>query len=200
MHLKDTTLLILNYERPGNLIKICERFQDFCFIEIINNNPTYSIPKNFYGAKIINNKTNMYCIERWYRAIKCKTPYVCLLDDDILPYRKTIFDLRKNLIINPTSLIGINHNNPLGIVDIVFGACTIVNISSLKRIFQKYIIPMNRPKDGDDIIVSLGLTKKFNNKHYIINGEIEILAGNKIKVKSYERCLIFKKFERMFNN
>ena len=220
LHINDTTLLILNYERPGNLIKICERFQGFMPIEIINNNPAYRVPKNFFGASIINNKENRFYIERWYRTIRCKTPYVCLLDDDILPYKKTILEMRKNLIMNPTSLIGIHGFNGFrkattykdlkynycnnSTVEVVIGGCTLATVNSIRKIFQSFVVPMKRPVEGDDIIISLGLTKKFNNKHYTMEGELDILPGGEKNFsnntdKICDRWDTYKKFERQFN-
>lgn len=205
--LYDTTLLITNYARPGNLVKICERFQGFMPIEIINNNPAYRIPKNFFGAKIYNNSTNKHCVERWYRAINCNTEYVCLLDDDVLIDKKTLLKLYQKSILHPNSLIGLYGSTTTGEkiwcrdaeVEIVIGACTIVNQKAIRKIFQRYLVPMSRPKHGDDIIISLALSQFFKVKHYTIDAEVEMLPEGDIRLSTDEqRNEVREKFEQMF--
>lgn len=191
MLLKDTTLLLTNYMRPTNVLKIVERFKDFMPITIINNNSAYDIPKNFYAQTIYNNSSNRYCIDRWHRVLDCETEYVCILDDDILPYKKTILDLRKISESYPNSLVGIygqtgtinaNSYEELedywcreGQVEIVAGTCLIVHKIAIEQIFTKYIKPMGIPDRGDDIIISLALTKHFGDLHKIITTEVEVL-------------------------
>ena len=93
MILKDTQLIILNYKRMDNVLKIAYKFQGFIPILIVNNNPkiTIEIPK----ILIHNNNKNNWCIERWYWAQKSKFKYSIILDDDILPTKHCLFKLRK---------------------------------------------------------------------------------------------------------
>jgi hypothetical protein len=212
--------LILNYKRPGNTVQICERFFGFCPITIINNNPGYSIPQNFYEGKIINNNQNKYCIDRWYHAVRCKTPYVFLLDDDILPSKKTFLEMRREIILHPTSLVGIYGKNNIksakcyedldtiwcsrSEVDIVVGAAIMAQTKSLRKIFKRYIVPMNRPNRGDDIIVSLAMTDFFKNKHYIVDADIELLPEGEVglnleeKENNNKRWNVLLQFEERF--
>lgn len=187
--LKDTTLLVTNYQRPANVLKIVERFKDFMPIHILNNNPSYHIPKNFYVQKIYNNSVNKWCIERWYCALQCKTEYVCLLDDDIDLYRKTIFDLRKKIKRFPNSLIGIcgkkGINNTYqeleriwcenAEVEIISGKCMMIRVDALRKIFSTYIIPLGEVTCGDDIIVSLSLSHYHKVLHYTVETEVDEL-------------------------
>lgn len=220
LKLKDTTLLITNYKRPQNVLKIIERFKDIMPIEILNNNPAYVISKIFNVKKIYNNKKNRYCFDRWNRARFCKTEYVCLLDDDVLPYIRTILDMRKISRINPNRIIGIYGRNITtsaknygelpetwcvsNEVDIAVGACLMFKRDSLCKVYNKYMKPFEGTDRGDDIIASLAFTKNYGEKHLIIDTEVELLPELDVglnKDKSYHyrrRWEILQDFQRRF--
>ena len=92
-------LIILNYKRPDNVLKIVKAFEGFYPITIINNNPDEHIQlpgidiksgKNYKTIDIINNKSNLKCMERWVRCFQYPEKFKLILDDDILPHKKLI--------------------------------------------------------------------------------------------------------------
>jgi len=168
--INDTTLLVANYMRPANVIKIIERFQGFLPITLINNNPSYHVPKNFYSGKIYNNSRNKGDIDRWYRALECQTEYICFVADTFLPYKKTILDLRKTIKKFPDSIIGTTGN-----VQIVEDSCFILRVQTIKKTYIKDIELNN---------LCLAITQHFGVSHYIMDTEMEILPDYGIERRS----------------
>ena len=82
-------IILLNYKRPNNTLKIVKAFKDFYPITVINNNPDAPFPVS--GVDVINNDTNYKCMERWVRCFSYTEDFKLILDDDILPH-KTLID------------------------------------------------------------------------------------------------------------
>ena len=189
MILKDTQLIILNYKRMDNVLKIAYKFQGFIPILIVSNNPkiTIEIPK----ILIHNNNKNNWCIERWYWAQKSKFKYSIILDDDILPTKHCLFKLRKMIEKYPTSIISIYGKNNLNNskkykdltdvwcvdrnTDLAIGSCLIVDNNNLRKIFNDYIKPWGYIKRGDDLLISLSFSHFFKSIHKTINTEVTLL-------------------------
>jgi len=168
--INDTTLLVTNYMRPANVIKIIERFEDFLPITLINNNPSYHVPKSFYSGKVYNNSRNKGDIDRWYRALECQTEYICFIADTFLPYKKTILDLRKTIAKFPDSIVGISGN-----VQVIGDSCFILRVQTIKETYIKNIGLNN---------ICLAITQRFGNLHYIIDTEVETLPDYGIERRS----------------
>ena len=189
MILKDTQLIILNYKRMDNVLKIAYKFQGFIPILIVNNNPkiTIEIPK----ILIHNNNKNNWCIERWYWVQKSRFKYSIILDDDILPTKHCLFKLRKMIEKYPTSIISIYGKNNLNNskkykdltdvwcvdrnIDLAIGSCLIVDNNNLRKIFNDYIKPWGYIKRGDDLLISLSFSHFFKSIHKTINTEVTLL-------------------------
>ena len=213
MVLRDTQLIILNYKRIENVLKIVYKFQDFMPILVINNNPELrlEIPR----VLIHNNKENKWCIERWYWAEKSSFEYSIILDDDICPTKHCIHKLRKTIKEYPKSLVGIYGKNNLKSatkyeeltdvwcvdkqVDLCIGSCLIVKNQSLKEIWNDYVKPWGIQDRGDDLLISLALSHKNSSKHRTISTEVELLSegnvGLNLSKDHYpKRWSVIKKF------
>jgi len=177
---KDTILIILNYKRPRNVVKLIFKFKHIIPILIINNNPDFKI-NPIDGVAVINNKENFWCLERWKIAKDLNFKYAILLDDDIEPSMECITLLRSQIEKTPDRLVsiygrsGINSKNCYedldsfwcidSEVELAVGACIAVSISHLKAIWDKYNIPSFFVDRGDDILVSLAMTDFYKKKH-----------------------------------
>ena len=194
MILRDTQLIILNYKRLDNVLRIVYTFQGFMPILVVNNNPTVSlsIPK----ILVHNNKENKWCIERWYWAANSNFKYSIILDDDILPTKHCLLTLRKEIIKSSDSLISIYGKNNLKSassyddltdvwcvekeIDLAVGSCLIVDNQSLKNIFNEYIKPWGHIKRGDDILVSLSMSHFYKKRHKTIATEVTLLPEKNV--------------------
>jgi len=213
MVLRDTQLIILNYKRIENVLKIVYKFQEFMPILVINNNSKIKV--EIPQILVQNNNENKWCIERWYWAQKSPFKYSLILDDDICPTKHCINKLRKTIKNYPKSLVGIygknNLNNSTNYkeltdvwcvdkqVDLCIGSCLIVENQSLKEIWKDYVQPWGIQDRGDDLLISLALSHKNQIKHRTINTEVELLSegnvGLNLSKNHYQkRWLVIKKF------
>lgn len=94
MHLHDTTIIVTSHGNPNNLIKIHDALGRY-----------YPIKFNEIKQRA---QVNKGYLEKWYQAVKCKTKFVCLLEDNIIPSLDTFETLYRNSVYNPFSLIGIH--------------------------------------------------------------------------------------------
>ena len=167
-------LIILNYKRPDNVLKIVKTFEGFYPITIINNNPHEHIQlpgidvksgKNYKPIDIINNKNNLKCMDRWLRCFQYPEKFKLILDDDILPH-KNLIDKMLKLNTPITGIYGksgvINSNSYQELkdhwcvddyVDFLVGAVILVKQDVLNLIRDK-IINAGYPERGDDIMIS----------------------------------------------
>jgi len=185
MLLNDTNLVILNYERPENVFHIASALSNILPIIVVNNNPKVKI-NNLVNALVLNNDENKYCMDRWYKALQFGRKYTIILDDDILPSLQCIKDLRKEA--ENSYLVGIYGKNNVASankyedlddvwctessVDLVVGACSIVDTEALRSIADQYLLPWGLPKRGDDLIVSLALSHKYKVLHKTITTKV----------------------------
>ena len=199
MILQDTQLIILNYKRLDNVLRIVYAFQRFMPIVVVNNgNKTkMDISKVLFH----NNEENKWCIARWYWANKSKFKYSIILDDDILPTKHCLLTLRKTIEKYPTSLVSIYGKNNLKDaksykelkdvwcvdrdVDIAVGSCVAVDNDSLRAVFDDYIKPWGTIKRGDDILVSLSMSHFYKNKHKTISTEVTLLPEKDVGLNTY---------------
>ena len=199
MILQDTQLIILNYKRLDNVLRIVYAFQRFMPIVVVNNgNKTkMDISKVLFH----NNEENKWCIDRWYWANKSKFKYSIILDDDILPTKHCLLTLRKTVEKYPTSLVSIYGKNNLKDaksykelidvwcvdrdVDIAVGSCVAVDNDSLRAVFDDYIKPWGTIKRGDDILVSLSMSHFYKNKHKTISTEVTLLPEKDVGLNTY---------------
>ena len=199
MILQDTQLIILNYKRLDNVLRIVYAFQRFMPIVVVNNgNKTkMDISKVLFH----NNEENKWCIDRWYWANKSKFKYSIILDDDILPTKHCLLTLRKTIEKYPTSLVSIYGKNNLKDaksykelkdvwcvdrdVDIAVGSCVAVDNDSLRAVFDDYIKPWGTIKRGDDILVSLSMSHFYKNKHKTISTEVTLLPEKDVGLNTH---------------
>ena len=166
-------IILLNYKRPNNTLKIVKAFKDFYPITVINNNPDAPFPVS--GVDVINNDTNYKCMERWVRCFSYIEDFKLILDDDILPH-KTLID--KMLQLNEP-IVGIygksgvakaksyielkDHWCADASVDFLVGAVIMVKQNILNLIQQK-IIKAGYPERGDDIMISYWIKQALDLK------------------------------------
>ena len=199
MILWDTQLIILNYKRIDNVLRIVYAFQGFMPIIVVNNGSKtkMGVPKVLFH----NNEENKWCIDRWYWANKSKFKYSIILDDDILPTKHCLLTLRKTIEKYPTSLVSIYGKNNLKDaksykelkdvwcvdrdVDIAVGSCVAVDNDSLRAVFDDYIKPWGTIKRGDDILVSLSMSHFYKNKHKTISTEVTLLPEKDVGLNTH---------------
>src|SRR5210317_2186305 len=81
----DLRVIVLNYKRQENVLKIVQALSLYFPVTVINNNPNKSFPYLGQPIEVINNDENFMCMERWVRCFEYNEEYKLVLDDDILP-------------------------------------------------------------------------------------------------------------------
>lgn len=188
-------LIVLNYKRFANIARIVNYYSTKLPIFIVNNNPAIVMKKPPEVEKVVNNRKNKWCIERWYQAMSINSEYICLLDDDLLVDYDSILHLLKVAEENPYSLVGIYGKMNLQTatcyeeledvwcvkrdVDIVVGSCIVTRTANIRAIHDSYIQPFGYNDRGDDILVSMALTNLYGVKHKVEPAKVEQLPeGN----------------------
>ena len=167
-------IILLNYKRPDNVLQIVKAFEGHYPITIINNNPddTVRLPpidlksgKEYISIDIINNKTNLRCMDRWIRCFQYIEDYKLILDDDILPSKTLVEKMLKlnqpivgiygkSGVVNAGSYLDLNDHWCVDAdVDFLVGSVILVKQNVLNLIREK-IINVGYPMRGDDILVS----------------------------------------------
>ena len=186
-------LIILNYKRPDNVLKIVKAFEGFYPITIINNNPDEHIQlpgidvksgKNYKPIDIINNKSNLKCMERWVRCFQYPEKFKLILDDDILPHKKLIDKMLelnapitgiygKSGVTNANSYEDLKDHWCLDdYVDFLVGAVILVK-QDILNLIQDKILNVGYPERGDDIMISYWIKQALNlNKLKTVSGKI----------------------------
>ena len=186
-------LIILNYKRPNNVLKIIKAFEGFYPITIINNNPKQHIQlpgidiksgKNYKTIDIINNANNLKCMERWVRCFQYPEKFKLILDDDILPHKNLIDKMLKldEPIVGIYGKSGVTKANSYQdlkdhwcvdhYVDFLVGAAILVKQNILNLINNK-IINAGYPDRGDDIMISYWIKQTLNlNKLKTVSGKV----------------------------
>ena len=216
-------LIILNYKRPDNVLKIVKTFEGFYPITIINNNPHEHIQlpgidvksgKNYKPIDIINNKNNLKCMDRWVRCFQYPEKFKLILDDDILPH-KNLIDKMLKLNTPITGIYGksgvINSNSYQELkdhwcvddyVDFLVGAVILVKQDVLNLIRDK-IINAGYPERGDDIMISYWIKQALKLKTLkTVSGKILNLPEGEVGLnKNPEHFLmrwnVVKKFKNL---
>ena len=212
--INDATLLLTNFDRPQNIVVIVNRFKNFLPIWIVNNNPEASIP-NDYVNRVFNNDINKGSIDRWYKAIQCDTEYLIVLDDDVLPFKKTFMELSYRSKKSPYELLGISGRSGLATaskyedlekfwccnaeVELITGSCLIIRTSIIRKIFNKYIQPIGKLYKEDNIILSLGLTLHTKMLHQTIRTEVELFPEYNTNKDYVKKWKLINEFKNRFN-
>ena len=187
----DLRIIVLNYKRQENVLKIVKALQPYYPITVVNNNPKKRFPQFGQPVEVINNDENFMCMERWIRCFECKEEYKLILDDDMLPSRSLIERMKsfnepmvgiygKSEVESATSYSELeDHWCVDSTVDFLVGSVVLVKQSALNLI-QSSIEKIGYPKRGDDIIVSYLLKKQFNLKKLrTVSGKVLMLPeGN----------------------
>lgn len=183
----DLRVIVLNYKRQENVLKIVQALSPYFPVTVINNNPNKSFPYLGQPIEVINNDENFMCMERWVRCFEYSEEYKLVLDDDILPSLSIIERMKsfndpvvgiygKSGIESATSYSELeDHWCVDKNVDFLVGSAVLVKQSALNTI-QSSIEKIGYPKRGDDIIVSYLLKKQFNLKKLrTVSGKVLML-------------------------
>lgn len=215
-------VIVLNYKRPDNVLQIVKAFEDYFPITIINNNPDEKIQlpgieinsgKNYKPIDIINNKTNLKCMDRWVKCFNYIEDYKLILDDDMLPHINLIKKMikinepivgiyGKSGTINANSYAELNDHWCVDAdVDFLVGSVILVKQSALNLIKEK-IVKIGYPKRGDDIYISYWLKKALRlEKLKIVSGKILNLPEGTVGLnKNPEHFLMRWKVVEKFKN
>lgn len=177
-------IIILNYKRQDNVLKIAHTFHSLNIpVSIINNNPDEHLPY-LKDIDVINNDKNYYCMERWHRCFEYSEEFKVVIDDDLLPHPSLI---AKMIHLNEP-LVGIygktNVENATNYhelvdhwcenieVDFVCGAVVCIKQSVMNKIFND-ITKIGFPDRGDDIITSYLMKKASGkSKFKLVSGKV----------------------------
>ena len=215
-------LIILNYKRPDNVLQIVKAFESHYPITIINNNPNDSISlpgidiksgKEYKTIDIINNKSNLKCMERWVRCFDYPEEYKLILDDDILPHKKLIdkmIELDEPIvgIYGKSNVSKANSYQDLidhwcvdAEVDFLVGSVILVKQSALNFIHFD-IAEAGYPERGDDILISYWLKLALNlSKLKTVCGKVLSLPEGTVGLnKNPEHFLMRWKVVQKFKN
>lgn len=202
----NLTVILTNWKRKNNLIQIVNKFKqqtiNFDLI-IIDNSSLDSENKFIYednDIKIINEDNSKMCWARWEEAIKLKSKYVCIMDDDLIFSRDNVLEdcfnyMESNTEIDCIGLEGVklikfksyfnsNHqfakSNHTTDVSIIKGRFMFVKVSSLQG------LDMTPDLTCDDIKVCSHLNKKILpsilwNSFYDLPQGTESLSGKQFQ-------------------
>jgi len=84
----QTTVCLLSYKRPEHVRRICAALREqepAVAIWLWNNGPPVDVAADW----TVSSSRNQMCLPRWYLAAQASTPYVVILDDDLLPAKPT---------------------------------------------------------------------------------------------------------------
>lgn len=179
----SVTAVILNFNRPGYLKHIIKEIK--CVDEIIISNgkkktslitsdfmkypPNYIKILDHYGEK----NTEYGLTLRFLSALEASNEYVLIMDDDIIPSKKTISFLLEKIKKEPDVIHGIygrsfdekgeySYENLFGEVPIILTRCMITTREKCKyfmdnfRFFETDLIKNSKPYwNGEDMLFSL---------------------------------------------
>lgn len=183
----DLRVIVLNYKRQDNVLRIVKALQPYYPVTVINNNPKKRFPQFGQPVEVINNEQNFMCMERWIRCFEYSEEFKLILDDDMLP-SLSLIERMKNLnepIVGIYGKSGVTQSKSYteledhwcldDYVDFLVGSVVLIKQSALDLI-QPALEKIGYPKRGDDIIVSYLLKKQFNlNKLRTVSGKILML-------------------------
>jgi len=215
-------VIVLNYKRPDNILQIVKAFEGFYPITIINNNPDDNIRlppidlksgKNYKPIDILNNKTNLKCMDRWVKCFNYNEDFKLVLDDDLLPSKSLIDKMLKlnqpivgvygkSQVSTANSYLELNDHWCIDAdVDFLVGSVILVKQSALNLIKEK-IVKIGYPKRGDDIYISYWLKKALRlEKLKIVSGKILNLPEGTVGLnKNPEHFLMRWKVVEKFKN
>ena len=188
----DLRVIVLNYKRQENVLKIVQALSLYFPVTVVNNNPNKSFPYLGQPIEVINNDENFMCMERWVRCFEYNEEYKLVLDDDILPSLSIIERMKslndpivgiygKSEVESATSYEELeDHWCVDKNVDFLVGSAVLVKQSALNAI-QSSIEKIGYPKRGDDIIVSYLLKKQFNLKKLrTVSGKVLMLPESDV--------------------
>lgn len=175
-------IILLNYKRPDNTLKIVKAFKNFYPITVINNNS--DTPFSISSVDVINNDKNYKCMERWVRCFSYPEDFKLILDDDILPHKNLIDKMLrldepilgiygKSGVAEAKSYLELkDHWCVDASVDFLVGAVIMVK-QNILNIIQKKIIGAGYPERGDDIMISYWIKHALKlNKLKTVSGKI----------------------------
>lgn len=184
-------VIILNYKRQANVIKIVQALRNYFPITVVNNNPIKPFPHFGQPVEVINNIENFMCMERWLRCLEYNEEFKLVLDDDILPSLPLI----KKMIALNEPMVGIYGKSGVeksscydeldsfwceeANVDFLVGSTVLIKSDALVKI-QKSLEKIGYPKRGDDIIISYLIRKAFKLSNLkTVSGKVMMLPeGN----------------------
>ena len=187
----DLRVIILNYKRQDNVIRIVQVLQNYYPITVINNNPIKPFPQLGQPVEVINNNKNYMCMERWIRCSEYNEEFKLVLDDDVLPSLNLI-EKMKSLdkpivgVYGKTNVKTSNKYEDLrdywcidAKVDFLVGSVVMIKQSCLNVIYDS-LKKIGYHMRGDDIIVSYLIKKAFNLDYLeTVAGEVLMLPeGN----------------------
>ena len=194
----DYTLIILNWKRPGNVIKIINELHDYPNLTTIIVSNGHSNNQLFFKDfnKVISyNDSNLNLVYgldlRFLRSLSAPTEKIIIIDDDILIDQNNLTKMLNNYENNPNRIVGYEGRNMESdthyykiqpkspYCDIVLTRLLVCDKMLCNLFFKCKPIVENIYKEGipygngEDIVLSF-IGKLFYNikKHYLVNNLI----------------------------
>ena len=192
------TMIILNWRRPNNVIKIIDTLHDYPYITSIivsNGNPNNQLFfKDLKKVICFNDSTLnlVYGLDlRFLRGLSAQTDKLIIIDDDILIDHNNLTKLLNNYELNPHRIVGYEGRNmetnthyykvpsKSQYCDIVLTRLLVCDKMLCNLFFKckpiiEHIYKEGRPYgNGEDIVLSFIGKLYYNvNKHYLVSNII----------------------------
>ena len=182
------SVLLLNWKRPENVIKIIEHEKNFSSVGeilVFNNNPEVAFEYVHPKVKVINASCDFGLRTRWILAALATHDYLIFQDDDVLIQEDAIHEFIRQLSTDPERIYSMNGRNldeeglydstpAVGDVEIALTRAAAIHksvvplILSCESRFQKggFKLP---PANGEDIFLSFCLTAHFGKRHQVLD-------------------------------
>ncbi|MGP8238180.1 MAG: hypothetical protein ACLQVW_22605 [Limisphaerales bacterium] len=182
------SVLLLNWKRPENVVKILDHERNFDSVgEILVFNNNSDVAFEYAGAKVkvLNASCDLGLRTRWILAALAKHEFLIFQDDDMLLQEDVIEEFIRQLSIDPERIYSLHGRNPdeegryvctqaVGEAEIALTRAAAIHKSVVPIIlsdesrFQKngFKLP---PANGEDIFLSYCLTAHFGKRHQILD-------------------------------
>lgn len=198
--MEDTRVILLNYKRPHNTRIIVGALSQWLPVTVINNGKALN-PSSFgKNVEIINNSKNLGLFERWRFILRQKESYAVVIDDDILPSYSIMRKIMatgineqlagiygKRISKNMSSYDDLEEIWCEDIkADLLVSACSFVRKTDMKKIWKRYIDNCDFYHGrGDDLLVSMAMTREFKIKPQIVSGKVICLPEGEVGLNQH---------------
>jgi len=185
----DITVVICNYARPGNIVKIIKEISKNPYIgEIIVTHGKPETYREFEGAKNIQNyeiNSKYGGAQRFFAALESSNDKIFFLDDDFIPSGSLILEMRNLSNEDPDQIYGsykricsrkrgYKHKASPQSYNIVLTGLAMTSknvVKTFMKDFPKYSETLEKTHgNGEDILFNRSFIDNYGKKPYYIKG------------------------------